>query len=210
MGDRCPANLDSGHIWSRRTNAESMKKHNLNEAEFKVMYDLYFDSVARYCLRRLPEHSAQDAVSDVFLTAWRRFDSVPPGDQSLPWLYGVAKNVVRNIDRSGRRSKRLSAKVKALAHYPEPSPDVQVIRKEQDDELVAALLTLKADDQEVLKLRAYEGLSVKQISIAIGCSEEAAKKRVSRALSRLRKAAEINPPVPSGTNPRASQQGGER
>ncbi|MCL1588801.1 MAG: sigma-70 family RNA polymerase sigma factor [Actinomycetia bacterium] len=187
-----------------------MKRNNTNEAEFRVMYKQYFDPVARYCLRRLPEHSAQDAVSDVFLTAWRRFDSIPPGDQSLPWLYGIAKNVVRNINRSGRRSMRLSAKVKAQAHYPEPSPDVQVIRKEQDDELVAALLTLKADDQEVLRLRAYEGLSVKQISIAIGCSEEAAKKRVSRALCRLRKAAAIEVPVPSGVNPRATQQGGER
>ena len=187
-----------------------MKRHTTSEAEFKVMYDLHFDSVARYCLRRLPEHSAQDAVSEVFLIAWRRFDSIPGGEESLPWLYGVAKNVVRNIDRSGRRSMRLSAKVKAQAHYPEPSPDVQVIRKEQDDELVAALLTLKADDQEVLRLRAYEGLSVKQIAIAIGCSEEAAKKRVSRALARLRKAATIDTPVPSGTNPRATHQGGER
>lgn len=86
------------------------------------MYNLYFDPVARYCLRRLPEHSAQDAVSDVFLTAWRRFDSIPQGDQSLPWLYGIARNVVRNADRSGRRSMRLSAKVKAQAHYLESSP----------------------------------------------------------------------------------------
>jgi DNA-directed RNA polymerase specialized sigma24 family protein len=51
---------------------------------------------------------------------------------------------------------------------------------------------------------------VKQIAIAIGCSEEAAKKRVSRALARLRKAATIETPVPSGTNPRATHQGGER
>jgi hypothetical protein len=47
------------------THAERMKQHNTNEAESRVMYDLYFDSVARYYLPRLPEHSAQDAVSDV-------------------------------------------------------------------------------------------------------------------------------------------------
>ncbi len=174
------------------------------------MYDRHFDAVARYCLRRLPEHSAHDAVSDVFLTAWRRFESIPPGDESLPWLYGVAKNVIRNVDRSHRRSMRLSAKVEAQPRYPEPPADVQVIRREQDDELVVALKTLKPDDQEVLKLRAYEGLSIKQISLAVGCSEEAAKKRVSRALTRLRKAAAIDKPVPSGTNPRATPQGGEQ
>ena len=187
-----------------------MKRHNPVKAEFKVIYDRHFDSVARYCLRRLPEHIAQDATSEVFLTAWRRFDSMPGGDESLPWLYGVARNVVRNASRSHRRSLRLSAKFKAQPHYPEPSPELQVVRNEQDAELVAALESLKPADQEVLRLRAYEGMSAKQISLAIGCSEEAAKKRVARALARLRKAAAIKKPVPSGLDPRAIQQGGEQ
>lgn len=78
-GGQVSRNRYAGHIWSRETSAEAMKQHTTNEAEFRAMYDLCFDSVARYCLRRLPEHSAQDAVSDVFLTAWRRFDSIPPG-----------------------------------------------------------------------------------------------------------------------------------
>lgn len=187
-----------------------MKLQRPTEAEFKVIYDRHFDAVARYCLRRLPEHMAQDAVSEVFLTAWRRLASMPTDDGSLPWLYGVARNVVRNASRSQRRSLRLSAKSKAQPHYPEPSPELQIVRNEQDAEIVAALESLKPDDQEVLRLRAYEGLSVKQISVALGCSEEAAKKRVSRALNRLRKAAAIDRPVPSGMNPRATQQGGEQ
>jgi RNA polymerase sigma-70 factor (ECF subfamily) len=185
-------------------------RHNPNNVEFAVIYDRHYDSVARYCLRRLPELQAQDAVSEVFLAAWRRLDNVPAGDESLPWLYGIAKNVVRNADRSRRRSLRLSAKIGSQARYHEPSPEMQIVRNEQDDELVTALRTLKPDDQEILWLRAYEGLSTKQISVAIGCSEEAAKKRVSRALARLRKAAAIEKPVPSGTNHRAIQQGGEQ
>jgi len=79
-----------------------MRRHKTSAAEFSVMYDLRFDSVARCCLRRIPKHSARDAVSDVLLTAWRMFDAMRPWDQSLPRLYGVAKNLVRNIDRSGR------------------------------------------------------------------------------------------------------------
>ena len=45
LRDRC-----SGHIWSTETSAEHMKQHNTTDAELKVMYDLRFDSVARYCL----------------------------------------------------------------------------------------------------------------------------------------------------------------
>jgi len=192
------------------SNTRQMKQQSPTEAEFKVIYDHHFDSVARYCLRRLPEHIAQDAVSEVFLTAWRRRESMPTDDGSLPWLYGVARNVVRNASRSQRRTLRLSAKFRAQPHYPEPSPELQIVRNEQDAELVTALESLKPDDQEVLRLRAYEGLSVRQISFALGCSEEAAKKRVSRALGRLRKAAAIDRPVPSGINPRATEQGGEQ
>ncbi len=203
-------NLRAGHIGSETTGVEHMKRHNLSDADFGVLYARHFESVARYCLRRLPEQNAQDAVSEVFLTAWRRLEHVPFGDESLPWLYGIAKNVVRNVDRSRRRSLRLSAKIRAQARYHDPSPEVQIVRNEEDDELVAALKTLKPDDQEVLWLRAYEGLSVSQVAIALGCSEEAAKKRVSRALGRLRKAAAIDKPVPSGTNHRAIQQGGEQ
>lgn len=187
-----------------------MKDPAVSEAEFKVVYDRHFDAVARYCLRRLPAQSAHDAVSDVFLTAWRRFPSMPRGEESLPWLYGVAKNVVRNVDRSQRRSLRLSARINSEPRYPEPSPELQLVRSEEDAELRRGLETLKPDDQEVLRLRAFEGLSMKQISVAIGCSEEAAKKRVSRALNRLRKAAAIDKPIPFGISSRATHQGGEQ
>jgi RNA polymerase sigma-70 factor (ECF subfamily) len=174
-----------------------------------VAYVLLFDAVARYCLRRIPEHLANDAVSEVFLTAWRRAESMPSGDEALPWLYGVAKNVIRNSERSLRRRTRLRHKVMSEPRYPEQGLDVQFVRKEQDAELFAALKRLKPEDQEVLRLRAYEGLTMAQISIAVGCSEEAAKKRVSRALNRLRKATSIDNPVPIGNDPRAIHQGGE-
>jgi RNA polymerase sigma-70 factor (ECF subfamily) len=187
-----------------------VRSHDQNEADFRVMYNRHFEAVARYCLRRLPEPLAHDAVSEVFLTAWRRFETVPAGDDSLPWLYGVARNVVRNAGRSQRRSLRLAARMKAQPRYAEPSPEMQIVRLEQDTELLAALDKLSPADQEVLRLRAYEGLSMKQISIAVACSEEAAKKRVSRALERLRKAAAVDKPVPSGANSRAIQKGGER
>ena len=48
-----------------------MRQTNKSETEFKILYDRHFDSVARYSLRRLPEQVAQDAMSEVFLTAWR-------------------------------------------------------------------------------------------------------------------------------------------
>lgn len=62
------------------------------EPKFRAIYDHHFDQIARYCLRRLREAEAHDAVSEVFLVAWRELDDVPTSDETLPWLYGVARN----------------------------------------------------------------------------------------------------------------------
>ena len=59
-------------------------------------------------------------------------------------------------------------------------------------------------------LRAQEGLTVRQISVTLNCSEEAAKKRVTRALDRLRNEAGLARPGSTGTVPRANEEGGER
>ena len=83
---------------------------------FREVYDLTFDDVRRFCLRRLPPRDVNDAVSEIYLVAWRRLDQVPAGGEALPWLYGVARNVVRRTQRSSRRRSRLNAKA---ANQPE-------------------------------------------------------------------------------------------
>lgn len=152
---------------------------------FREVYDGHSDAIARYCLRRLSTHDAQDATAEVFLVAWRRFGEVPSGDEALLWLYRVAHNVVRNAHRSKTRARRLAARVHREPTYHEPGPEPQIVRRERDQEVVDALGRLSDGDREVLRLRAYERLSIPQISSVLGCSEEAAKKRVARALRRL-------------------------
>jgi RNA polymerase sigma-70 factor (ECF subfamily) len=117
------------------------------------VYDAHFDHIARYCLRRLPEVESHDAVSEVFLVAWRRIDQMPTGGETLPWLYGVARNVVRNAQRSRRRTLRVSARIRREPHYAQSGPEIQVVRHEEDEMLLWALEQLKPDDREVLRLR---------------------------------------------------------
>jgi hypothetical protein len=63
-----------------------------------------------------------DATAEVFLVAWKKLGLVPAGDETLPWLYGVARNVVRNADRSSRRSGRLVGRLGGLAPRAVPGP----------------------------------------------------------------------------------------
>jgi len=162
-----------------------------HDAEFRRMYDEHFAAVRSYCLRRLPVADANDAVSEVFLVAWQKRSSLS-GDP-LPWLYGVAGNVVRNLRRSSRRSRRLAARAQAEPVYPEPGADVVVVRNAADEALLDALRRLSERDQEILRLRAWEGLTGPQIADILGCSVAAAEKRSIRAVRRLESQLKTHP-----------------
>jgi RNA polymerase sigma-70 factor (ECF subfamily) len=71
------------------------------EERFRQLYDLHAGLVLAYFKRRTDSETAQDCTAETFLVAWRRIDAVP--DEALPWLYGVARRVLQNQGRRGRR-----------------------------------------------------------------------------------------------------------
>ena len=79
-----------------------------SSAALAALFDRHVDAIFAYCFRRTASwHAAEDATSAVFLEAWRSRARVEHFDGSaLPWLYGVARNVCRNADRSTRRLSR--------------------------------------------------------------------------------------------------------
>lgn len=176
-----------------------------HDAKFRGIFDAHFADVQRYCVRRLSTADANDATSEVFLVAWRRLDSVPDGDETLPWLIGVARNVVRNVERSNRRSVRLASKVSDLPTETVPGPETQVVMGSQFEEVQDALAGLSDDDREVIRLRAWEELTAPQIATVFGCSTSAAEKRIARAWSRLSAAVDRNRTV----RPREMEKGGD-
>ena len=156
---------------------------------FRRVFDDHYDDLLRYCLRRLSRADANDAVAEVFTVVWRKVDQLPEGDEARLWLYAIARNIVRNSQRSARRAGLLRRRIGALASQPVPAVESAIIRGEEARLIVDAMATLSPGDQEVLRLRAYEGLDSAQIASVLACSEVAARKRVSRAVSRLAKAA---------------------
>ena len=177
-----------------------------NDAKFRQVFDAHLSPVQRYCVRRLRPADADDAVAEVFLVAWRRISLMPEGDEALPWLFGVARNVIRNLERSGRRVSRLKTRVEQEPTPANPGPEAQVIRRVEYAEVAAALSSLNPADQEVIRLRAWEELTAPQIAVVLGCSVAAAEKRVTRASQRLTKAVERRKVK---VRPRAIREGGD-
>lgn len=172
-------------------------------------FEEHFEAISRFCHRRLPMADANDATAQVFAVAWRRIDDMPDGDGTLPWLYAVAGNHVRTTRRSAQRLSNLRAKLNGQAQPSVPGPEAVIVRNDEQAQLLKALAKLKAEDQEVLRLRSYERLTSPELAAVLGCSVEAAKKRSTRALARLRKAAGVPRPGRAETGSPAFTEGGE-
>ncbi|MGI9641608.1 MAG: RNA polymerase sigma factor [Acidimicrobiia bacterium] len=155
------------------------------ESRFDRIFSLHEERVRRFCLRRLPVSDVNDAVADVFVVAWRRIDEAPEPEGALPWLYGVARNVVANQTRSRRRIGRLRARVAGLPATESPSAETIVVRQAGDDEVLQALGRLSSTDQELLRLKVWEDLSNTEIAEILKLSPNAVAVRLNRARNRL-------------------------
>lgn len=147
-------------------------------------------AVLAYARRRLDSaEDAEDVVVEVFATAWRRRDAVPP--EALPWLYATAGNVIAHVIRSDSRRTRLGAKLATVRplHSPDVDPAQQLVDATAAHDVVAAALDdLSESDAELLRLWAWEQLEPAEIAEVLGCSPGTARTRMHRARSRLREA----------------------
>jgi RNA polymerase sigma factor (sigma-70 family) len=181
-------------LWARATAGDG--------DAFTALYDRYGNRVHSYCFRRTASvASAQDLTSVVWLEVWRCRDRAElHEDGSLaPWLFGIARNVIRNSERSLRRHRA------ALSRMPDPEnePDhADLVSARLDDErrmaeVLAAVGRLPKREQDVLTLVAWADLGQAEVAAALGISVGTVKSRLSRARARLRKGEEPSPSTAS-------------
>jgi RNA polymerase sigma-70 factor (ECF subfamily) len=157
------------------------------DAAFRRLFDIHHPAVLAYCLRRAGREDAQDAAAEVFAVAWRRLGDVPDSDGTLPWLYGTARRVLANQRRGRARSRRLSNRLAASRAEPPATPEVIILRREQDQLVLDAIGRLRDGDREVIRLALWERLPHAAIGKILGCSDRAVTMRLNRAVQRLRR-----------------------
>jgi RNA polymerase sigma-70 factor (ECF subfamily) len=158
---------------------------DLSEQRFQEIYRAYQRHVLAYFLRRTDATSARDGAAEAFLVAWRRIDDVPTGDSTLPWLYGVARKVLANQRRSRDRYAALGRKLTTVGAPEESSPEVVVLRRAEDREMLDAVARLRPEDQEVLRLAVWEELPHAQVGEVLGTSAHAITQRLHRITKQL-------------------------
>lgn len=173
--------LSDASLWARARAGDADAFGLLFRRHARAIYNFLFRSTADWA-------AADDLLSIVFLEAWRRRDKELDDGFVLPWLYGIAVNVLRNRRRSERRFAA------AMRRLPEPvaEPDFAPSTEERvDDErrmqhALHLLHELPPREQDVFVLCAWMELSYEEAALALGLPIGTIRSRLSRARARLR------------------------
>jgi RNA polymerase sigma-70 factor (ECF subfamily) len=158
---------------------------------FAALFDRYADRVHRYLARRVGPNEADDLVSGTFLAAFEqrgRFDPARSEAGALPWLLGIATNLVRGHRRA--EARRWKALARARPEGAEASPAERVAARVDAGaaarSLTGALAGMQPGDRDALLLLAWADLTYAEIATALEIPVGTVRSRIHRARGRLR------------------------
>jgi RNA polymerase sigma-70 factor (ECF subfamily) len=148
------------------------------------------------------QDDVEDALQEAFFAAWRAAGSFRGSASARGWLFTIARNAVRHLQRRRVDEPATLESLEALAErggWGAPAAAAEEDAATTARELVAAAFArLPAGEREVLSLRELDGLSGEETAALLGVSLPAMKSRLHRA--RLHLAAvvrELEPPMAS-------------
>lgn len=153
-------------------------------------------AVHAYLARRTGRQYADDLLGEVWVRAFKgraNYDARWP--DARPWLYGIARNVLRAHWRHGGRPEFASAD--ALASDPWPDADSRLDAAAALETLSQTLATLPEDEREVLLLVTWEQLTPAEAALTLGIPQGTARSRLHRALSALRHEMAVDSALPT-------------
>jgi RNA polymerase sigma factor (sigma-70 family) len=175
-----------------RTDAQLLKAASQDPEAFREFYDRYAIWIRSWFIRHTGSETASlDLTAETFAQAWhasRRFRDEADGS-GAPWLFGIARNLLRQY----HKHNRIESAARARMGLPVPFADCEDYeRVDERSEAGAlapllrhALRALPPEQRRALELRIVHGLPYDAVAGRLGCSQNAARLRVSRALRAL-------------------------
>ena len=190
---------DTGASGSASTDAAIISQSVVDPECFSLIVERHATSVFRYLASRVDRSTSEDLLADVFEAAFRarhRYDT--RYDNALPWLLGIATNVIRHHRRSEIRHASMVRRVTQLHGRSQETSDAMdavATSAELHDEMQCVRRALAALDdrhRQVLVLSAGLGLSYEDIAQTLGIRIGTVRSRLSRARRRLRELLEAD------------------
>ncbi len=155
-----------------------------DEGAFAEVVRRYMDFVYSVAVRVTVNGAlAQDATQTVFTKLAQQAGRLSRYDTIVGWLHTTARYAAINLVR-GEERRRVREQESFMMHNPSTGPEANW--EEIGPLLDEAVGRLTAADQKAVLLRYFKNQSHQEVGTALGLSEEAARKRVERALEKLR------------------------
>jgi RNA polymerase sigma factor (sigma-70 family) len=159
---------------------------------FVAFYREHAEAVLAFFARRtLDAEVAADLTAETFAAAYAaRARFRDHGDGAAHWVFGIARNKLSRYYRSSRVERDARDRIGLPDRAPLSDDDLTRIDDLADfaptgEAVRQALAELSEADRRVLQLRVVESRPYPEIASLLGCSEQAARVRVSRGLQRL-------------------------
>lgn len=159
---------------------------NRSEEAFSELVRRHIDFVYSAAFRMLRDGQlAEDVTQQVFSTLAQSARQLKEHPVLAGWLHQTARNVAVKLVRSDvrRRAREREAAAMNELHSKKPDPHWEEIAEHLD----TVLGDLNQEDRDALLLRYFQRKTAQEVGRALGLSEEAAQKRISRAMERLRR-----------------------
>jgi RNA polymerase sigma factor (sigma-70 family) len=133
--------------------------------------------VLRVCRALLPDHDAQDAAAETFVSALRAYPTLRPDSDVRAWLVTIAHRKAIDVLRS-------RARLVTVADVPDAGTPVAPGR---DDDLWDAVRTLPEKQRQAVAYRYVADLPYAEVAAAMGTSEAAARRNAADGVRSLRR-----------------------
>ena len=163
-----------------------------------TLYETYQRGMLRYCVTRLGDAFGAEVMQEVFVTMVQTLRTYRPGPPVESWLFGMAKHVGSHGPATSKVLQDIATAFgkdigQQLHAEPSSPPGAGLEAREQATRLATSLTQLPELERIVLHWRFHRGLSVAESAEALGLSEAAVRKRLQRALRRLKELMDYGP-----------------
>jgi len=160
---------------------------NRSETAFAELVRLHVNWVHSVALRHVGDPQlAEDVVQSVFVLLARKARDLRAGTVLGGWLFRTTCHVAAHARRAELRRKSRETTAFTMSNDTNSQDNTEILWQQLAPHLDVAVAALSEADRSAILLRFYEKAPLRKVGEHLGISEDAAKKRVSRAVERMR------------------------
>ncbi len=159
-----------------------------------ALFERHFQSVLRFFRSKFPR-GAEDLTQKTFLVCVGGRERFRGEASVRAFLFGIARKVALQEFRARARRSNIDFDARSVADLA-PRPSARMAQRADRRVLLGALRSLPVNDQILLELYHWEGLSAPELTTVLGVGEPAIRSRLRRAITRLKRAVERHVETP--------------